>query len=717
MPRLKRALLCANPDLNYIDGSSIWAQTLALVLADTGLVTIDVLARSTPQRPDLFAPLRAHPAVTLVDGSRHARGRPRLSPDAMAQVAVDLDRRSPYDLIVVRGQDVVRRFLEFPDVLGRSWVYLTDIPQSAEACPPEELDLLRRIGNASLRILCQTPGFRQLWREFAPALPDDRFLLYPPVIPDIRSSLAPIAARDPIAVYAGKFSTEWMTLQMAETWPRILAMHPRAELHMIGDKIHTDARGFEARMLWALRNTPGLIWHGAMPRTEVQGHLERARVGLSWRAESLNHSLEYSTKVLEYGGAGCAAILNRTPVHEQLLGADYPLYANSPEEYLRALDLALSDNVVAQTAADRLLFVARSHTFTARVQTVREWLLEIPALTSREIPHRPTRAQTKTRVLVAGHDLKFFTPLQARLEATGQFEFLIDRWRGHTGHDEATSRALLRQADVILCEWCLGNLVWYSRNRLPHQRLIARFHLQERNVPYLANADWNQIDHIVHVSAFAHAEAQRVFRFPVERTSVIPNYLDSTRFFPRRKTADARYTLGLIGYTPAMKRLDRALDLLQLLLQYDSRYRLRVKGRHPFEYQWVLNRPDEVKYYHRLFERINSSPSLSRRVIFDPAGNDVPEWLTLVGYILSMSDFEAFHMSVGEGMLSGCQPVIWAWKGADDIWGAEHVVQDIDSACQLILNAPLNEPKPLPGHLQPDKVVDAWVDLLARARN
>ena len=29
----KRVLICGNPDLNYIDGSSIWAQTIALATA------------------------------------------------------------------------------------------------------------------------------------------------------------------------------------------------------------------------------------------------------------------------------------------------------------------------------------------------------------------------------------------------------------------------------------------------------------------------------------------------------------------------------------------------------------------------------------------------------------------------------------------------------------------------------------------------------------
>ncbi|WP_006787621.1 hypothetical protein [Thiorhodospira sibirica] len=140
--------------------------------------------------------------------------------------------------------------------------------------------------------------------------------------------------------------------------------------------------------------------------------------------------------------------------------------------------------------------------------------------------------------------------------------------------DEAKSRALLEQADVIFCEWCLGNLKWYSHNKQPHQRLVARFHLQERELPYVAESNWDNIDHISYVSEFIRREGQKAFGFPFEKTSVIPNLLDESKFTPKKKTGDARYTLGIIGVAPARKRLDRALDLLE----EDDHYCLRVNA-------------------------------------------------------------------------------------------------------------------------------------------
>jgi len=63
-------------------------------------------------------------------------------------------------------------------------------------------------------------------------------------------------------------------------------------------------------------------------------------IGLSWRHPELDASLELSTKVLEFGQLGLPVILNRTPMHEDLLGADYPLFAASLDDVADVAALA-----------------------------------------------------------------------------------------------------------------------------------------------------------------------------------------------------------------------------------------------------------------------------------------------------------------------------------------------------------------------------------------
>tara|TARA_R110000796_G_scaffold252457_1_gene386868 strand:- start:2109 stop:4238 length:2130 start_codon:yes stop_codon:yes gene_type:complete len=677
----KRVLICGNPDLNYIDGSSIWSQTIALATAATGVADVDFLARSAPARDELFGPLKKADNLNIIDGSDRkfwqSNGFARITPQMMAELVVKLDRDNPYDVIIVRGLDISISLLDASDVLAKCWMYLTDIPQSVAEYTPDQRLTMQRIAKGCQRLLCQTPGFMMLWQSLVPDFDTGKVRLYTPVIPDFPNDLLPIKQRPSRAIYAGKFKAEWMTLEMAESWPMVHRQIPGSELIMIGDKIHEepDQIDYARRMQRALQITPGLSWLGAQTRETVQQNLQNARVGLSWRDESMNDTVEYSTKILEYGGAGCAAILNRNPLHEELLGQNYPLYANSRDEFETKLALALNDTQIAEQAASALQQLAKRHTFTSRVDEMRQWLAETP------------KAFRRTRVLVAGHDLKFFATLQKKLEETGQFIFLIDEWQGHNKHNETQSQALLEQADVIFCEWCLGNLKWYSHHKKPHQRLVARFHAQEARVPYMGDANWEAIEHVSFVSEHTRRQALEVFQgFPIDKTSVIPNYLDDKKFTPKQKTGEARFTLGMVGVAPKSKRLDRAIDLLEVLLEDDSRYCLRVKGKHPLDYSWLLRRVDELTYYRDVFKRINSNPKLRHKVIFDPAGDDVNEWFTMVGFILSPSDHESFHMAVGEGLLTGAIPVIWNWYGATEIWGGQWVISSLEHAKQAVVS-------------------------------
>lgn len=688
MTTKKNFLVCAAPDLNFIDGSSIWAQTITLALANTPSASVDFIAKSKPERDELFLPLINDPNINIIDGTQpgywKGASKRRLDFSQMADLAAKLNSAKQYDVCLVRGLDIATNLLKHPKLFSKTWIYLTDIPQKISAYSNEQREVMRKIAGQCARVLCQTEGFASLWKQLAPELSKSKISIYTPVINDFETPSTPIADREHRAIYAGKFKAQWKTLEMTEGWPSVHQRVPTSTFIVIGDKIHNDAsiKDYSNRMKSALEGTSAISWLGAKSREDVFAELKKARVGLSWRAESMNDTVEYSTKILEYGAAGCAAILNRNPLHEQLLGADYPLFANDQAEFEEQLVSALQDAQKTQLAADRLQALAAQHTFSARVSMISEWVASDSAAQQAKL--NPSK---KIRILVAGHDLKFFTPLQKRLSATNNFEFVIDQWRGHDSHNESESRNLLQESDIIFCEWCLGNVKWFSKNKLPHQKLIVRFHAQESKLPYLAESDWSAIDKIAFVSEHTRQIALRTFKgFPVEKTAIIYNFLDDKKFTKKKKTGDANFTLGMIGVAPMSKRLDKAIDLLEGLLRVDKRYCLRIKGKHPLDYGWLLKRKEEREYYKSVFERINKNSELRYKVIFDPPGDNVNDWLTMVGYILSPSDAESFHMAIGEGMLTGSVPVIWNWNGANQLWPQEHVVDTIDQAVQVVVD-------------------------------
>lgn len=153
---------------------------------------------------------------------------------------------------------------------------------------------------------------------------------------------------------------------------------------------------------------------------------------------------------------------------------------------------------------------------------------------------------------------------------------------------------------------------------------------------------------------------------------------------------DAWHTLGIAGIVPAGKRLDRAINLLELMLKHDSRFILRVKEKHPLDYTWLLNRPNEPGYYRTIYHCINSNSKLRYQVVFGPSGDNLNDWFSKVVFIVFSSDSESFYMSLDEGMLTASVPVILNWDGADEIWPKQFVFENSTEAARF-LQSPLVE--------------------------
>lgn len=288
------------------------------------------------------------------------------------------------------------------------------------------------------------------------------------------------------------------------------------------------------------------------------------------------------------------------------------------------------------------------------------------------------------RILFNGHDFKFLQPLIAHYQSKSSYQVTLDHTGGHHIFDKPNSLKLLGNADVIFCEWALGNAVWYSANKLDGQKLIIRLHHQEINLKFLDEISWENVDRIV----FICPENMEIFlrRFPkmVSRTVLIYNLIDCGSFSLEKKPG-ANFNLGFIGTSPMRKAPHLALALFERMKELDDRYTLYFKGKHPWEYPWLWEREEERHYFEALYDRIRSS-GLSSSILFDPHGNDMPEWFSKIGIILSTSDHEGSHQAVAEGMAAGCLPVIRNWAGAEKLYPPRFVVRNLTEAVDMVRN-------------------------------
>jgi glycosyltransferase involved in cell wall biosynthesis len=289
----------------------------------------------------------------------------------------------------------------------------------------------------------------------------------------------------------------------------------------------------------------------------------------------------------------------------------------------------------------------------------------------------------KTRILVSSHDLRFFKPILDAWTTNPAYETLIEEHRFHEITEPRKCQEMLEQADVVFCEWCLGNAVWYSQHKKPGQKLIVRLHSQELRLPFLDQVNWSQVDRVILICPLH--QKLLIERYPeLETKSLLIYNPIAARTLDQPKLFGAEFNLGLLGMCPRLKAPHLAIELLSKLKSVDLRYTLFIKGKRPEDYAWLTQRPEERDYYQELYQNLEGS-KYRNSVVFEGYDSNVAEWFRKIGFILSTSEREGSHQSVAEGMASGSLPIIRNWPGAELLYPASFVFGELDEAVKLVL--------------------------------
>lgn len=361
-------------NMNAIDGSSVWVQTITLALAGVDGVKVSLLLSHRVTTDRLVGPLIRHPNIEVIDPvATGMTDNDPLTLDEAAQILASMTVRSP-QAFVVRGAEAAHRLAQQRELNGKLWPYLTDIPQRAADIGKDARKRMSTIMSASPVILCQTEELLEfLESEFRSV--KGKGWLYPPAIPgDITPVILPAPTQENLRIcYAGKFARKWNTYEMCDLPTQLAARGISAQITMVGDKINRDPEWpeFVAEMRRKLEASPGVDWVGGVSRERSIEYMSQAHLGLSWRSPKLDDSLELSTKLLEYCAAGTPPVLNRTPMHERIFGNRYPLFVDSESSVLDVLASVASPRIY-ETALETASRITNDYTLDRASQRLSE---------------------------------------------------------------------------------------------------------------------------------------------------------------------------------------------------------------------------------------------------------------------------------------------------------------------------------------------------------
>ena len=661
---MKKILIYGDVDLNLIDGSSVWLVNLARLLSMDEEIMVDILLKKRIRNERLVRELRGIYRVRLLYVKNYIDRLTEVDAGNIVKVISRIDALRDYACFIIRGMGVMKPLLHSP-LIDRVVPYLTDFCHDSEQISDAEKDFLRTLYERVKVYLVQTDAMKRYLQQVLGVDGAKYRVLYPIVFP------FPQAERERGSlIYAGKIARDWNIIELLDIMEELKNSDPDITLHMVGDKVNRDMAEEKEEIFRRLNEGENIQFYGSLSRGDLREVMSRCELGYAFRSTRVDHdgSLEVSVKLLEYLQAGIPMVLRRSAMHEEILGSDYPLFAESEQECLEKIRWAFAGNRI-ERLREQLNERAARFSVPKTIEMMREALSVFP--------------EQRQRLLVSGHDLKFLKPLFARMKE--EYDLIVQEQSEYTDFSVREAKRLRDRADIIWCEWLLTSARWYSRNAYPHQRLFVRAHRFEVNRRYGRNLNVIALDQLITVSYYYMEEFMRRFSIPLEKCCVINNFIDMKNY-ERPKREDAQFHIALIGALPKRKGLARAVELIKLLRRHDSRYVLHVPGKRPEEFANTWNVPEERAYYERIYQQIKEE-HLEDAVIFD-GWVDVPAFLSKIGYVLSMSDAkqpESFHVTPFEGLASRAMALALPWEGIEYLYPKACVVETVERMAARIL--------------------------------
>lgn len=383
-----RIVVAGYINLNVIDGSAFFISGLSAMLAENPFIDVYVVTANPIERSEVLDELTCYPNLKIIDPFRpnelcylpEKSGTRALTRAEYAQAIYTVYQNTSADALILRDTLTACEYTNQAGADEHNLVtYVTGLTALDSEPDDEILNALRNLERCGSRFLCQTPHIQEQLNRLLQGKAESAIL--PPHVPD------PVIAADEIPshthraqrfVYTGKFFAAWNVVEIFSAFKAVNRQGYNLHLDVAGDQFRPDPNDdyFVSNVKYLLSSTPGLTWHGRVPRSESRSLIASSDVGIGWRAATLNSSSEFSTKILEYGAMGKPAILNPTPVNVSILGADYPLYAESRDDFeslLRSLD---TEPELLQEAASRCFSVAEAHSYSRVRPELVEFLVE-----------------------------------------------------------------------------------------------------------------------------------------------------------------------------------------------------------------------------------------------------------------------------------------------------------------------------------------------------
>ena len=154
-------------------------------------------------------------------------------------------------------------------------------------------------------------------------------------------------------VFTGGLKVNKGILSLIEAWPRVIAAHPEAELHIFGgDRVTKDGQSMQASLLSRLNPPSGeqVHFHGFVDRRQIFQALQTARL-----AVFPSYAEAFAQAPMEAMACGCPTVYTRRTSGPELIDPDQTgllIDPDQPDEIANSIIRLLTDDGLARRLGD-----------------------------------------------------------------------------------------------------------------------------------------------------------------------------------------------------------------------------------------------------------------------------------------------------------------------------------------------------------------------------
>lgn len=670
-------LIYADINLNVVDGSSIWLSSVYNLFSLKS--NIIILSKANIENDLIISNFIKNKSNHIIIEPKDIGLANNLNVREVSKILNIIDTVIPdIQNLLMRGIESITEVAQNNNFKNRLLPYITNI-YTPTLNGPKVNDFsdtkITLISHITKTWLWQTDELKT-FAEHAANINLDNSIIFPPILPEIKPTYSAKKSSSYITIgYAGKIQPDWGVLELLEETEKLLKLGFKLKLKIISSKISWrssfgDGKGFPEKIRSLLKKEH-IEFIQNVNREESLNLLSSVDFIWSFRPKYFEeNTLELSTKLLEALALGIPTITYPSQIHKKLMGDDYPYYLSDINNLNKLLTLKNDKEQFLELAKK----VKDNYSLNNHKNLIQNLFVE----------------KKEKKITIASNDYKFINHFYSNLKSNGS-QVTKDLWEWGKTDSIESSKKSYQESDIIFCEWGLANAAWYSQINTKQKPLFIRIHAQEvrqKAMRFSKGIDVNNVEKFIFVSEKIRQKALELYSWPTDKTIVIPNYILNNDFkiSDERKKRNISFNFGLVGITPQTKRLDRAIDLMEIILKKYPSSKLYIKGERPENYSWMHapGRIQELDFYYEQYNRLETNDLLKKAIIFDGFGNDMPEWYQKIDFILSPSDAESFHYGLADGVSSGCIPIIWPWDGAEDTYTSEWVIKDTHTAVEKV---------------------------------